>query len=135
MWHSVNYTEMNTQGLEVSAGLSFDKIVKDVRLSYSLLHSDKETGYYISKYALDYLKNKLTLSTQLALTKKLTLGVVGAYWERNGSYYDKDNILTPYDHSSRCRASSLSFRLSSSRASLRRDMTSLSSASFEGLRR
>ncbi len=97
MWHSVNYTEMNTQGLEVSAGLSFDKIVKDVRLSYSLLHSDKETGYYISKYALDYLKNKLTLSTQLALTKKLTLGVVGAYWERNGSYYDKDNILTPYD--------------------------------------
>lgn len=97
IWHSVNYTEMTTKGLEVSAGLSFDKVVKDVRLSYSLLHSDKNTGDFLSKYALDYLKNKLTLSTQLVLTRKLTLGVVGAYWDRNGSYYNAQSVLISYD--------------------------------------
>jgi Outer membrane cobalamin receptor protein len=96
-WHSVNYTEMTTKGIEVSAGLSFDKIVKDVRLSYSLLHTNKNAGDFISKYALDYLKNKLTLSTQITLAKKLALGVVGSYWDRNGSYYNTSNVLTPYD--------------------------------------
>ena len=33
IWHSVNYTQMTTKGLEVSAGVSFDKVVKNIKLS------------------------------------------------------------------------------------------------------
>ncbi|MEI7675575.1 MAG: TonB-dependent receptor, partial [Bacteroidales bacterium] len=97
IWHSVNYTQMTTKGLEVAAGLSFDKVVKSVKLSYSLLTTDKNAGNYVSKYALDYLKYKLALSTQLELTSKLNLGIVCSYWERNGSYSDASSILLPYE--------------------------------------
>ncbi|MFZ4456786.1 MAG: TonB-dependent receptor plug domain-containing protein [Bacteroidales bacterium] len=97
IWHSVNYTQMTTKGLEVSAGVSFDKVVKNIKLSYSLLETDKDAGNYISKYALDYLKYKFSLSTQIELTSKLNLGVVGAYWKRNGSYTDASSVLLPYD--------------------------------------
>ena len=96
VWHSVNYTQMTTKGLEVAAGLSFDKVVKSVKLSYSLLTTDKNAGNYVSKYALDYLKYKLALSTQLELTSKLNLGIVGSYWERNGNYTDASSTLVPY---------------------------------------
>lgn len=96
-WHSVNYTQMTTKGLEVSAGISFDKVVKSVKLSYSLLETDKNAGNYISKYALDYLRHKLSLSTQLELTPKLSLGIVSNYWKRNGSYTDASNALQPYE--------------------------------------
>ena len=97
IWHSVNYTQMTTNGLEASAGLSFDKIVKSVKLSYSLLKTDKNAGSYVSKYALDYLRYKLSLSTQLELTSKLSLGVVGCYWKRNGNYTDASSAVQPYE--------------------------------------
>ncbi|WP_243349919.1 TonB-dependent receptor [Parabacteroides sp. FAFU027] len=85
-WYSVNYDKLDMQGVELSAAYSQDKMVKSIKLSYTYLQSNNPAGNWISKYALSYLKNKATASTQLALTHKLALGVIGTLWDRNDSY-------------------------------------------------
>lgn len=85
-WYSVNYDKLNMQGIELTAAYSLNKVLKDIRVSYAYLQSDNPAGNWISKYALSYLKNKITGSTQLALTHKLSLGVIGSLWDRNDSY-------------------------------------------------
>ncbi|MDP4271058.1 MAG: TonB-dependent receptor [Bacteroidota bacterium] len=85
-WYSVNYDKLDMQGFELSAAYSTDKMVKCIRLSYTYLQSNNPAGNWTSKYALSYLKNKVTASTQLALTSKLALGVIGTLWDRNDSY-------------------------------------------------
>lgn len=86
-WHAVNYNEQK-YGLEASVGYRFSKVLKDVRIGYSHIESDKNLGVYMSKYVLDYAKNKCTISAQIDIISKLSLGIIGTYWDRNGLYVD-----------------------------------------------
>ncbi|MDD2799281.1 MAG: TonB-dependent receptor [Bacteroidales bacterium] len=85
-WRAINYAEMNTTGIEASVSISFEKYIKTIALNYTHLNSDNPAGTWISKYALCYLRDKLVASTQIAITDKLMLGIVGTYWNRNDSF-------------------------------------------------
>ncbi|MFH2142000.1 MAG: TonB-dependent receptor, partial [Bacteroidota bacterium] len=58
MWESKNITELTTIGFEMSGNLNLQKIFKQDLVSnliftYSYIQTEKQSGEYISKYALD----------------------------------------------------------------------------------
>jgi len=91
-WTSMNYTEMNTFGVEFSANLNFSEIVgtnffiRNVNFSYSYLNSDKNSNDYISNYALDYLINSASLSIYQDIYKKFGASWSYSYQDRNGTF-------------------------------------------------
>jgi iron complex outermembrane receptor protein len=97
-WESINQTELNTSGLNVSAGYYFsNSFLKNIYLAYSFIHTDKHANGYDSKYALDYLKHQLVFRLHHQLLKNVTVSWNAAYHDRAGSYIDFDtNVLTGY---------------------------------------
>ncbi|MDR1543983.1 MAG: TonB-dependent receptor [Prevotellaceae bacterium] len=87
MWEAKNHTQINTFGGEIAVGYRSDKFVRNAEISYSYLNSvSKFDENYQSKYALDYLKHKLSVRFEHKIYKGF-----GASWqyilqERNGSY-------------------------------------------------
>jgi len=92
-WHTMNLTTLTTTGLELSLVIDIPQIIdeenywlKTVRLSWSFADAAKETGSYLSKYALDYLHHQVVLEVNHVLP-----GRIEAYWQmvfrdRAGSY-------------------------------------------------
>ncbi len=87
-WQTMNYSEVNTKGIELSAivkpgdyvsALSF---IKDVRATYTYNHSEVADQEYISYYALDYLKHKFTISGNFNIYKKLECNIMIQNQER-----------------------------------------------------
>lgn len=95
-WESSQTTNLNTYGVELMLGYSFTNVLKDISFTYGYTQTDKSSGKYISKYALDYLKNKLALRAEVEIYKNLTLGVVGSWYERNGAYLDVNGDSVQY---------------------------------------
>lgn len=96
-WESMQITKLNTFGTEVSVSYSLKKVLKDISVSYGYIYSDKKSGDYISQYALDYLKNKVSLSANIEIVKDLTLNVMGTWFDRNGNYLNAKSELVPYN--------------------------------------
>lgn len=102
LWESKNITELTTIGIEVSGNVNLSKIFKQDLVSnliftYSYIETEKQSGNYISKYALDYLRHKATISLKHKIYKN-----TGAYWkasvqDRNGTYTDVDGIEKDYN--------------------------------------
>jgi len=100
LWNSRNETAINTTGGEFTAEYKkFDGFVKDIRISYTGLTMDKNAIGYDSKYALDYLRNKINMHLEHGIWSQNQLGSVTASWnvswqDRAGTY----QILTtdPY---------------------------------------
>ena len=92
LWYAKNLTNLNTAGIEFSAkinpGRLFDKkmFIRSLDLSYGYLIQDKQTGTYLSKYLLDYLKHKVDIRLNHALFKNLTASWLVSYQDRNGTY-------------------------------------------------
>ena len=92
LWYAKNLTNLNTAGIEFSAkinpGRLFDKkmFIRSLDLSYGYLTQDKQTGTYLSKYLLDYLKHKVDIRLNHALFKNLTASWLVSYQDRNGTY-------------------------------------------------
>ena len=98
-WESRQITTLNTLGVELSLGYSFDTFLKEISMSYGHIQTDKSSGSYISQYALDYLKDKFSASMELEIVESLTLGVVGSWYARNGGFLDaagKNVAYPPY---------------------------------------
>ncbi|MFA5196514.1 MAG: hypothetical protein WC401_12005, partial [Bacteroidales bacterium] len=62
--------------------------LQTLRLSYSYIDSYKKSGDLISYYVMDYLKHKLTLSTDVKIYKSLGFNLTLLLQDRNGSYTD-----------------------------------------------
>ena len=95
VWQSVNHTEINSLGFELSAEAHIKSAT--ARVSYSYIHQDKkqEPGI-MSQYALEYLRHKLVAHLRLPLWRQLQLGITGRWQDRVGSYTDFDG--TPHDY-------------------------------------
>ncbi len=85
-WESSQMTRLNTFGLDISVSYGFEKFLKDISLSYGYVSTDKNSQGYVSKYALDYMKNKLSSHILLDFTKNITLDCVVSWYDRNGDY-------------------------------------------------
>lgn len=96
-WHSMNHTKVDALGGDVTLSyLKNGNVIRNIVVSYAFRTMEKGNDNFLSKYALDYLKHKLTLRTDIHIYKKL-----GTCWsfllqKRNGSYIDRDNNIQNY---------------------------------------
>ena len=94
IWQSKNLTSVNALGGDISFAYFFHKeFVKKIGLSYSYLQMDKSADNYDSKYVLDYLKNKISVSVDHAVWKKLSASWKLGYFDRAGTYTDVNKTL------------------------------------------
>ena len=95
VWQSVNHTEINSIGVELSSEARFQKA--SARLSYSYINQDKkQEESIVSQYALEYLRHKLVGNLRLQLTRRLDLGLTARWQDRVGSYTDFDGHVQDY---------------------------------------
>lgn len=104
VWKSVNFTKINTLGVQANLALDFKRIMpeqnilKSFNISYTYLDQDqKEVDGIQSLYALEYLRHKLTGNLQLHIWKALDFGVNYRYQDRMGSYTDVNGNVCNYE--------------------------------------
>jgi len=97
-WQSRNLTSVNAFGVYLAFEYSFrQSFLEKISANYSYLILDKSASGFDSKYALDYLKNKISISIQHKIWKNLTATWNGSYSERAGQYTDfKTGLLVNY---------------------------------------
>ena len=90
-WQTMNYSEVNTTGFELSASLSPAEFVpalgfiENINTSFTYNHSEVGEQKYISYYALDYLKHKFTVSADFNIYKQLTASVLAQHQQRQNA--------------------------------------------------
>ncbi|MCF6365980.1 MAG: TonB-dependent receptor [Bacteroidales bacterium] len=97
-WQPLNITELTTVGTEVFGSYNFQKadIIKKIAFSYSHIDITKQSGEYISKYALDYLKHKIVFSMHHKIFKNISAAWALRYEDRAGSFSAYDITTKTY---------------------------------------
>ncbi|HET9571533.1 MAG TPA: TonB-dependent receptor [Bacteroidales bacterium] len=94
-WISRNETSIHATGGELTAEYkNLNKFVKNVRISFTEMAMDKLATGYDSKYALDYLRNKINMHLEHDLCNLHHLGFVTASW--NVSWQDRAGTYQIY---------------------------------------
>ena len=79
-------------GGEVAIAYHWNEWIPKAEITYSYCHLNKEAGKYLSKYALDYLKHKLTLLLEHKIYKGFGASWQFSFQQRNGEY---TNYVSP----------------------------------------
>lgn len=95
LWHCANLTEVDVSGAEISVQLQPFGALRMLRIDYAYYAVQKQSGDYVSKYALDHLRHNLSLSLAHKLGP-LTVGYRTALQQRNGNYTDAQGALVDY---------------------------------------
>ena len=103
-WESVNFTEVNSLGAEVTANISLEdifpgqRLFKSVDFAYNYINQEKvDVPDIQSRTTLEYLKHKAVAGLHLNLPLNLELGVNYRYQDRAGSFTDTDGQVRPYE--------------------------------------
>ena len=103
LWKSVNFGHINLLGAETSLNFDFytlipsQRFLKQFGIAYCYLNQNKqEHNGIISKYVLEYVKNKMVANLQLNLWRNLELGLNYRLLHRMGSYVDINNQRHKY---------------------------------------
>ncbi|MDD4991478.1 MAG: TonB-dependent receptor [Paludibacter sp.] len=92
-YEAMNLSSVNALGGDFTFDYRFVNLfVKRAAFSYSYLNLDKAAVGFDSKYALDYLKHKVTLSVDHSIFKKLSASWRFGYFDRSGSY-DANTVI------------------------------------------
>ncbi|MCF6241690.1 MAG: TonB-dependent receptor [Bacteroidales bacterium] len=97
LWKPENITHVNATGIELSANFKLKKLnfanfpVNYVRINYAYTQLDKNSGNYISKYALDYLVHNFNISLGHNIYKNIKASWVFQYRKRNGTFIPYDS--------------------------------------------
>lgn len=104
VWKSVNFTKVNSIGVESSVDLNLhnafpsQKILRSFNVAYSYIDQDKqEQGGIQSMSKLEYLRHKLVAGLQMDIIKNLRLGLYYRYQDRTGSYTDTGGNTRDYE--------------------------------------
>ena len=95
-WQSMQITRMNTLGAELSLAYVTSGWMRRASIGYGYIHQDSDSKGMISKYALDYMRNKLSLRLDTAPARRLTLSLTGTLYDRIGSYAGCDGAVHSY---------------------------------------
>lgn len=98
-WESKNITQISKFGLEVGVKLFLNEMIDvlkyptTLKIDYSRMHQEVIKNEYISNYALNYLRDKLTAQLYLPLYKdKLSTTVSFRYQKRMGQYLKYEDL-------------------------------------------
>jgi iron complex outermembrane receptor protein len=95
---SVNHAQVDALGGEAFAEYAPMQFLQRVKLSYSYLWLDKATDEYVSKYALDYLRQKVALTLDHNIYKGFSASWRASWQERNGTYVEPiTNVVKNYE--------------------------------------
>lgn len=92
IWYAQNITALNTNGLEFSSRILtqklFDKkmFIRSISLTWAWLNQNKQSGNYVSKYVLDFLKHKINLGLSHEVIKNIGINWEFSYQDRNGTF-------------------------------------------------
>ncbi len=97
-WYSTQLNRLSTLGAELSARYTSPTgLLRRASLSYGWLSSDMSVGSgYISKYALDYLRHKLSAVMGVVFCRDFTLTLTGTFYDRRGSWLGVDGTQSGY---------------------------------------
>lgn len=101
-WQSVNYTRINTRGINIDATLNLLKllpgqqIMHSLRLGYNHIDQDKKNkDNILSKHVLEYLKDKLTAHATITPHKSLRIDI-NYMWQQRAGYYNDGGGKSKY---------------------------------------
>lgn len=87
IWHSEQITKLNTLGFELMTSYRPQRgVLQSVVFNYSHIASQKQSSGKISKYALDYMRNKASLTASIRILPSLVLSATGSLYDRTGVY-------------------------------------------------
>lgn len=95
-WRSVNHTRVDAFGGEVSLAYAHGYWLKNLEVGYAYCQLDKDAGELLSKYALDYLRHKLTLNLSHGIYKGFGASWQFAFQRREGTYTDAAGDVKRY---------------------------------------
>ena len=95
-WKAVNYTRVNAGGAEASVGVQGYEYIRKIELSYSFCDVNKDAGEMLSKYALDYLRHKVSLRIDHKIWKGFGASWCFRFQQREGSYSDREGNICQY---------------------------------------
>jgi vitamin B12 transporter len=86
LWHSMQITSMNTLGAEFGVRWHASQgMLRNASITYSHIYGDKDSEGYISRYALDYMRNKLSCNAALSFFRDFSLTATGTLYDRAGT--------------------------------------------------
>jgi len=100
-WQTMNYSQVNTAGFESRLSLFPEQLwsvlsfIEKAEASFSFNHSEVVEQEYISYYALDYLKHKLTLSGDFKIAEAWRLSLTAQHQERHNPT-DASSLYEPF---------------------------------------
>jgi vitamin B12 transporter len=92
IWHTINHSEINTEGAELSVLASLNqllpkqKYLEKLKIDYTYVHQDKPITNLISNYSLNYLKHRFDLTLIHSIMKNIDADWHLTYQYRNGLY-------------------------------------------------
>lgn len=100
-WESRNLTELSTLGFDFKYNIEFSGTnlfsLQRISLGYSWTDVTKQSGNYMSVYALDMLRHKVNLSVNHKIFRGLTGSWNFSYQDRNGTFTEfPSGIEMPY---------------------------------------
>ena len=103
-WESVNFTEINSIGAELTANISLENLfpgqclLKSVDFAYNYISQEKvDVPDIQSRTTLEYLKHKAVAGIHFNLPLNLELGLNYRYQDRAGTFTDTDGQVHPYE--------------------------------------
>jgi len=106
-WKTMNYTRLNTFGVEFSTIVDFRKLMPDqsflntVKINYTYLNQEKTESEYISNYSLNYLKHRFDFDINHSIFRNIYANWHVNYSDRRGQYEKiKDKVslgMTNYE--------------------------------------
>ena len=103
-WESVNFTEVNSLGAELTANISLEnlfpgqRLFKSVDFAYNYISQEKvDVPNIQSRTTLEYLKHKAVAGIHFNLPLNLELGINYRYQDRAGTFTDTDGQVRPYE--------------------------------------
>jgi iron complex outermembrane receptor protein len=97
-WYATQLNRLGTVGAELAARYEGRGWLRGAALSYGRLHSEMTVATdYISKYALDYMRHKLSGSVGLEPLRGVVVALSGPLGDRVGSYIAADGPRGGYD--------------------------------------
>ncbi|MCF0202507.1 MAG: TonB-dependent receptor [Bacteroidaceae bacterium] len=110
IWTSVNHAQIHSFGIELSGRLDFTKlcpswrVLKSISLGYShIWQKQKKEGEWLSRYALEYLRNKLVAATHFHIYENRGRRQSADVWlhyrlnDRVGEYTDAAGKVHGYE--------------------------------------
>lgn len=92
LWESRNITELYTTGFEAMLTLYPQQLINPgfpvsfVSVHYAFNTTNKQSGAFLSRYALDYLRHKLVVKTSHKITNSLNISWQAGWHDREGSF-------------------------------------------------